>query len=199
MQQSCFVQRSAGRSSVIGIHGSFRSRPLQAWIWRGTLASEPRGPVADNYATFFRGVPAHAEGPWSLTSGYVSVGVSIGVAAGMGGEELDELLRQADSAMYAAKAGGQGPVARVQPRPRDDDCAHFEIVPGGAPTGHRGGGVHRPLSAGDEHRRRLDERRRSTGAMEPSRTGLLQPCGFLGEAGQSGHVVHIDRWVYARP
>jgi predicted signal transduction protein with EAL and GGDEF domain len=47
------------------------------------------------------------ERPWSL-SGYVSVSVSIGVAARTDDEGLDELLRQADTAMYAAKASGKG-------------------------------------------------------------------------------------------
>ena len=46
-------------------------------------------------------------GPWSISSGTVTLGVSIGIASREGDEELDQLLRHADVAMYAAKAGGQ--------------------------------------------------------------------------------------------
>lgn len=46
------------------------------------------------------------DGPWSISSGNVAIGISIGIATRQGGEELDRLLHQADAAMYAAKAGG---------------------------------------------------------------------------------------------
>jgi diguanylate cyclase (GGDEF)-like protein len=47
------------------------------------------------------------DGPWSISSGDVAIGISIGIATRQGGEELDELLRHADAAMYEAKSGGQ--------------------------------------------------------------------------------------------
>src|SRR6185503_2748545 len=47
-------------------------------------------------------------GPLSTAFGEVSIRASIGVAVGRGDEGLDELLRQADTAMYAAKAQDTG-------------------------------------------------------------------------------------------
>ena len=48
------------------------------------------------------------EKPWSSSSGISPVGVSIGISSRAGDEEVDELLRQSDIAMYAAKAAGKG-------------------------------------------------------------------------------------------
>lgn len=56
--------------------------------------------VADRILTEF-------QRPWPLAAGSAAVGVSIGIATRSGDEELDELLREADTAMYAAKADGK--------------------------------------------------------------------------------------------
>jgi diguanylate cyclase (GGDEF)-like protein len=47
-------------------------------------------------------------GTYAVTAGELPIGVSIGVATRRGAEELDELLHQADVAMYSAKATGKG-------------------------------------------------------------------------------------------
>ncbi len=47
-------------------------------------------------------------GTYAVSVGELQVGVSIGVAARQDAEELDELLHQADAAMYVAKASGKG-------------------------------------------------------------------------------------------
>lgn len=47
-------------------------------------------------------------GSVSITAGEIPVGISIGVATRQADEGLDELIRQADEAMYAAKARGTG-------------------------------------------------------------------------------------------
>ena len=48
-----------------------------------------------------------------LSAVTVSVGVSIGMAFGVGGDESEELLREADRAMYDAKDPVRTPLAAV--------------------------------------------------------------------------------------
>jgi diguanylate cyclase (GGDEF)-like protein len=134
------------------------------------------------------------ERPWSLSSGYVSVGVSIGVAARHAEEELDELLRQADAAMYAAKASGKGRWRVFSPdlgtgvltsKSFRAELQHAveeeEFVVHYQPVMNIGDGS----ASGVEALVRWNHPRR----------GILPPSEFLGEAESSGHVVHIDRWV----
>ena len=58
--------------------------------------------------------------PWSISSGEVALGVSVGIASRRGDEELDQLLQQADVAMYAAKAGGHAGWRVFSPDEQDD-------------------------------------------------------------------------------
>lgn len=134
------------------------------------------------------------ERPWSLSSGYASVGVSIGIASRDGVEEVDELLRQADTAMYAAKASGQGRWrvfspdlgttvltsksfrAELQHAVEEEEfVVHYQPV----------------MNIGDGSITGVEALVRWN---HPQR-GLLPPSEFLGEAEESGHVVPIDRWV----
>jgi diguanylate cyclase (GGDEF)-like protein len=64
-----------------------------------------QGPV-DNAAVIARRVLAALELPLALRMTTVSVAASIGIATGSLGDTADELLRNADLAMYAAKAAG---------------------------------------------------------------------------------------------
>jgi diguanylate cyclase (GGDEF)-like protein len=123
-----------------------------------------------------------------------SVTASIGIATLEDGQELDELLRQADAAMYAAKAEGKarwqvfgsGPGSDVQASQtlraelqraieRSEFVIHFQPIV------------------------KLD-----SGAIlsvealvrwnHPTR-GILLPADFLQEAEDAGHILFIDRWV----
>ena len=47
-------------------------------------------------------------GTYRVIGHTVLLGVSVGVAVRENGEELDELMRRADAAMYTAKATGEG-------------------------------------------------------------------------------------------
>ena len=134
------------------------------------------------------------ERPWSLSSGYASVGVSIGVAARDAEEELDELLRQADTAMYAAKASGKGRWrvyspdlgttvftsrsfrAELQQAVEEEQfVVHYQPI----------------MNIGDGSISGVEALVR----WNHPRRGILPPSEFLGEAEESGHVVLIDRWV----
>jgi diguanylate cyclase (GGDEF)-like protein len=134
------------------------------------------------------------ERPWSLSSGYVSISVSIGVAARADDEGLDELLRQADTAMYAAKASGKGRwrvfsadlgTGYLTTRSFRDELQLAveaeEFVVHYQPVMDIGSGC----ITGVEALVRWNH---------PER-GLLLPSQFLSEAESSGHVMEIDRLV----
>ena len=134
------------------------------------------------------------DGPWSISSGNVAIGVSIGIATRQGGEELDQLLHQADAAMYAAKAGGQDRWRVFNPDldadiletrtvraelqravEREEFVVHYQPIVN----------LRTEAIEGVEALVRWDH---------PDR-GLLPPSAFLEEAERSGHIVDIDRWV----
>jgi diguanylate cyclase (GGDEF)-like protein len=134
------------------------------------------------------------ERPWSLSAGDVPVGVSIGIATRIAEEELDELVRQADTAMYAAKASGKDrwrvfspdlgsdlPAAQSlrselqRAVEREEFVVHYQPVMD----------IQKGSIVGVEALVRWDHPQR----------GLLPPAAFLEEAEASGHIVHIDRWV----
>jgi diguanylate cyclase (GGDEF)-like protein len=134
------------------------------------------------------------ESPWSLSSGYVSIGVSIGVAARAEDEGLDELLRQADTAMYAAKASGKGRWRVFSP----------DLGTGDLTTRSFRNQLQRAVEAEEfvvHYQPVMDIGSGCITGVEalvrwnhPER-GLLLPSQFLSEAEVSGHVVQIDRLV----
>ncbi len=134
------------------------------------------------------------ERPWSLSSGYMSVSVSIGVAARADDEGLDELLRQADTAMYAAKASGKGRWRVFSP----------DLAPGQLTTRSFRAELQHAVEAEEfvvHYQPVMDLASGFITGVEalvrwnhPER-GLLAPDQFLGEAEVSGHVVQIDRLV----
>ena len=132
--------------------------------------------------------------PWSSTSDHVPIGVSIGVATSVGEEEVDELLRQADTAMYAAKATGKSRWRVYKPDLGTDLIAS--------------GSLRKELQRAVEDKEFvvhyqpvMDLRTDSITGVEAlvrwnhPQKGLLLPSEFLDEAEASGHVMHIDQWV----
>jgi diguanylate cyclase len=73
-----------------------------------------QGPT-DHATTLARRVLASLELPLALRMTTVSVAASIGIATGSLGDSADELLRNADLAMYAAKAAGGNGFALYKP------------------------------------------------------------------------------------
>jgi diguanylate cyclase (GGDEF)-like protein len=134
------------------------------------------------------------ERPWSLSAGDVPVGVSIGIATRDSDEELDELVRQADTAMYAAKASGKGRWRVFSP----------DLGPGQLTTRSIRAELQQAVEAEEfvvHYQPVMDLASGFITGVEalvrwnhPER-GLLAPGQFLKEAEVSGHVVQIDRWV----
>jgi diguanylate cyclase (GGDEF)-like protein len=134
------------------------------------------------------------ERPWSLSSGYASVGVSIGIASRDGEEELDELLRQADTAMYVAKASGKGRWRVFSPDLGKTvlTSKSFRAELQHAVEAEEFVVYYQPvIDIGDGSITGVEALVRWN---HPER-GILLPSEFLSEAETSGHVVPIDRWV----
>jgi diguanylate cyclase (GGDEF)-like protein len=131
--------------------------------------------------------------PWTIPSGRVAIDISIGIATRQGDEALDQLLHQADAAMYAAKVGGcrwrvfstdlnaevQGTRTLrgelQQAVEREEFVVHYQPIVN----------LQTEAIEGVEALVRWNH---------PDR-GLLPPGAFLKEAEGSGHILYIDRWV----
>ena len=132
--------------------------------------------------------------PWIVSSGVVSIGASIGIATGWGGTPLDELMRQADMAMYAAKAAGKGGCYVFHPEldVRTEETRSLRSELRRAVERNEFVVFYQPIVnlqagaiAGVEALVRWDH---------PER-GLLAPSAFLSSAEESGDIIAIGRRV----
>jgi diguanylate cyclase (GGDEF)-like protein len=131
---------------------------------------------------------------WPIATGQVAVKASVGVATLSGEGEVDQLLRQADAAMYAAKARGKG-TWQMFGRDLNADVLQAQTI-----SSELAGAIERrELVAHYQPLIDID-----TGAIEgvealvrwnhPDR-GLLGPSEFLEVAEQSGQILDIDAWM----
>ena len=125
----------------------------------------------------------------------VSVQPSIGIDLGAGGSEtVDDLLRNADAAMYAAKTAGGGRRQVFQTELRHDAAVRGQLA--------------RQLEGADERGElRLDYQPivdLETGRIvaleslvrwQPADRPLLMPASFIGLAEETGAIHAIGRWV----
>ena len=124
----------------------------------------------------------------------VFAGVSIGIAAGDSGETPEDLLRNADTAMYHAKARGRGRFEAFHPGLRAKAMARMELE----------ADLQRALEAGEfalhyQPKVSLADRR-ITGFealirwQHPSR-GLLYPVEFISIAEDTGLIIPLGKWI----
>jgi diguanylate cyclase (GGDEF)-like protein/PAS domain S-box-containing protein len=130
----------------------------------------------------------------TLTGTEVVVGASVGIAVAGPGDAAELVLRDADTAMYAAKGAGGGRVRMFTPDLREAvvHLHELEVELRAAVRGHGLSLVYQPV---------VDLNRGVTTGCEalvrwnhPER-GLIRPIDFIGVAEQSDLVVELGEWV----
>jgi diguanylate cyclase len=135
-----------------------------------------------------------ASGTYLVQGTEVTLGASAGVAAGGSAAGPDEILRNADLALYRAKRAGRGRVARYEPRLHAEAVARVRVEAALRRSLDDGGfrlhyqpvldlATHRPVGA--EALLRWDR---------PGH-GLVGPRDFLRVAEESGLVLPLGEWV----
>ncbi|MFJ6724944.1 putative bifunctional diguanylate cyclase/phosphodiesterase [Streptomyces sp. NPDC091281] len=132
--------------------------------------------------------------PYLIDGNDVRVAASIGVAFAESGLGAGELLRNADLAMYRAKAGGKGRVELYRPQMQQDVVRKAELATRLRAALHDGefALLHQPVV-------RLSDGRISSVAAQPrwrsSQGVLFTPAEFLRVADDGDRTAELSRWV----
>ncbi|MEY2476406.1 MAG: hypothetical protein QOG87_1721 [Actinomycetota bacterium] len=134
--------------------------------------------------------------PFSIGGHEVFIGASIGIAVPDEGESVDELLRNADVAMYRAKDSGKGRFAAFAPEMHQAAVERMELE----------ADLQRAVKRGEFVVYYQPTVELSTGKVtgmealvrwEHPAKGLLPPADFIALAEETGLILPIGRWVLA--
>jgi diguanylate cyclase (GGDEF)-like protein/PAS domain S-box-containing protein len=139
-------------------------------------------------------VEATFEEPLALDGADAAVAASIGIAFSQPDDSTEQLLRNADIAMYNAKAAGKGRYVVFQPRMQEALSERLRLEED----------IGRGLEGGEfylEFQPVIDLRTRELLGVEAllrwrhPELGLIPPARFIPVAEESGQVVDLGRWV----
>ncbi len=132
--------------------------------------------------------------PIEISGREVVVGVSIGIATATADDDAESVLRNADTAMYAAKASGKACVRVFDPVMHQDAMEWLELE----------GDLRLALEREEFYLEFHPLVRLDSGKVQgfealirwhhPTR-GVVSPAGFVGIAEETGLIVPIGRWV----
>jgi diguanylate cyclase (GGDEF)-like protein/PAS domain S-box-containing protein len=132
--------------------------------------------------------------PFQVEGREVFIDVSIGVAEGAAALDVDEVMRNADAAMYAAKEGGKGSFEIFRPTLHADVIKRMELG-----TELRWALEHRQFTLHYQPIVTLPEGRieavEALVRWEHPERGRIWPADFIPVAEETGLVTAIDRWV----
>jgi diguanylate cyclase (GGDEF)-like protein/PAS domain S-box-containing protein len=132
--------------------------------------------------------------PFQVAGSEVTIRASAGIASARTTDEPDELLRNADIAMYQAKSQGKGRIVRYKRSMRDATLGRIQLKADLLLGLERGefGIAYQPI---------VDLRNGSALGAEAllrwshPRLGPIGPAGFVPLAEESGAIIPIGRWV----
>jgi len=132
--------------------------------------------------------------PFALGDKPVWAGASIGLCFGLRGQTADNLLRDADTAMYAAKAKGRGNIQifRTEMHHAAKERLHIASELGAAITKGELSLHYQPIVQLDSGR--IIGAEALVRWQHPER-GLLLPADFIPVAEDSGHIIELGHWV----
>ena len=180
------------------IRGCIRADDLAARLGGDEFAILVRGEDALGRATSIaERIIGGLQVPFSIHGHEVTIGGSIGIAVGRGeGQRADELLRNADVAMYTAKAGGKRRLAIFDPTMHEAIVARHALSAELARSVGRGELLvhYQPIVSLASGRAVAAEA--LVRWRHPTR-GLIAPDAFIPLAEESGIMVKLGQWVLA--
>jgi diguanylate cyclase (GGDEF)-like protein/PAS domain S-box-containing protein len=162
-----------------------------AIVVEGLMAPEEALVIAERIRQSFEAPFAHGDREIVIRS-------SIGVVVASGGDRsADELLRDADVAMYRAKAGGRGSYALFEPSMQAEVAARMELE-----ADLREAVACDQLTLAYQPIVSLADRRvvgvEALARWHHQRRGDVSPAVFIRSAEESGLIVTLGRWVLRR-
>ena len=195
---------AAGDELLMGIAVRLRSSIRKGWEGRPSVVARLGG---DEFAILLNDIRDSAdaemfgerileklESPFHLDERQVFATVSIGIALSSSGSTPEELLRNADTAMYYAKARGKARFAVFDEGMRERAVARMEIETG----------LRKAIQAGEltlyyQPKVSLKDRRvvgyEALVRWNHPQLGILQPSEFIPIAEESDLIIHLGKWV----